>query len=144
MKKILFFNISLILFSFGLEKIIINKNKNGMKVVDIKYNIINYLKNGREIADYYEKIYALNPQNCQIRETNIGYRSCYTSLHYKNEDYYFCARIEEETATNKNKIDDYIEDIKIIFQDLKEIKIDCYNEKINYIKYFYLLMLFLL
>ncbi len=95
MKKILFFNISLILFSFGLEKITINKNKNGMKVVDIKYNIVNYLKNGREIEDYYEKIYALNLQNCQIRETNSGYRSCYASLHYENEDYYFCARIEE-------------------------------------------------
>ena len=146
MKKILFINIVLLLFSFALEGITILKNNK--KVVDIDYHILYYLKNERQIPDYYETIYATNPQNCKIRPTNSGYRSCYMSLKYDGEYYNFCGRVKEELfKEKKNFLNKFVDDLQ--YKDLikhrkKELKIDCYNEKLIYIRYFLLLLIILI
>ena len=148
MKKILFINIILLLFSFAVEGVTIFNNNN-KKVVDIDYDILYYLKNGRQIKDYYEKKYAINPQNCKQRAIDSKYRSCYMSLKYKDEYYYFCGRVKEELF-KKKKTKDFFDDFKkdLQYKDLikneKQLKIDCYNEKLIYIRYLLLLLIILI
>ena len=147
MKKILFINIILLLFSFAVEGVTIFSNNN-KKVVDIDYDILYYLKNGRQIRDYYEKIYAINPQNCKQRAIDSKYRSCYMSLKYKNEYYNFCGRVKDELYKNgtKNFTGDFIKALqyKDLIKDVKQLKIDCYNEKLIYIRYLLLLLIILI
>ena len=147
MKKILFINIVLLLFTFALEGVTIVKNNN-KKVVDIDYHILYYLKNGLKIKDYYEKIYATNPQNCKIRSVDSGYRSCYMSLKYGDEYYNFCGRVNKNFFGNKKSILKQIEDelqYKDLIKDIdKHLKIDCHNEKLIYIRYFLLLLIILI
>ena len=147
MKKILFINIILLLFSFAVEGVTIFNNNN-KKVVDIDYDILYFLKNGRQIKDYYEKIYAINPQNCKQRAIDSKYKSCYMSLKYKDEYYNFCGRVKkklDETKT-KNFTGDFIKALqyKDLIKDVKQLKIDCYNEKLIYIRYLLLLLIILI
>ena len=148
MKKILFYNITLILFSLVLEEVIIINNNNNKKIVDVDKDILSFLKDGKQIENYYEKIYAFNPQNCKQRN-NIpqGYHSCYMSLKYGDNYYYFCGRIKDDIYNKTKDLDkNFIE--KLQYKDQikkrKDLKIDCYNEKIVYIKYFLLLLIILI
>ena len=148
MIKILFINIVLLLFSFALESVAIVKNNNKI-VVDIDYHILYYLKNELKINDYYEKIFATNPQNCKIRTTDKEYRSCYMALKYKGEYYNFCGRVKDDFFKNKKKtfLKDFVNGLQ--YKDLikdrnRQLKIDCYNEKLIYIRYFLLLLIILI
>ena len=147
MKKILFINIVLLLFTFALEGVTI-VNNNNKKVVDIDYHILYYLKNGLKIKDYYEKIYATNPQNCKIRTAGSGYRSCYMSLKYGDEYYNFCGRVNKDFfGDGKSILKQFLEGLQ--YKDLikerdKQLKIDCHNEKLIYIRYFLLLLIILI
>ena len=147
MNKILFINIVLLLFSFALESVAIVKNNNKI-VVDINYHILYYLKNELKINDYYEKIYATNPQNCKIRTIDKGFRSCYMTLKYKGEYYNFCGRVKEKLFENKKTfLKEFENDLqyKDLINDInKQLKIDCYNEKLIYIRYFLLLLIILI
>ena len=147
MNKILFINIVLLLFSFALESVAIVNNNNKI-VVDIDYHILYYLKNELKIKDYYEKIFATNPQNCKIRTTDKEYRSCYMTLKYKGEYYNFCGRVKKDFFGNKKTfLKEFVNDLQ--YKDLikdrnKQLKIDCYNEKLIYIRYFLLLLIILI
>ena len=146
MKKILFINIVLLLFTFALEGVTI-VNNNNKKVVDIDYHILYYLKNGLKIKDYYEKIYATNPQNCKIRTVDSGYISCYMSLKYGEEYYNFCGRVDEDffgDGSILNKFVDGLQYKELIKDRKKQLKIDCHNEKLIYIRYFLLLLIILI
>ena len=133
-QKIIFF-ICLIFFSFTKENEIVINNPNSKIVVKDIYNqILANLTNNKTISGYYEQIYAFNPESCKRRETYLGYENyenCYMSLKYNDKWYYFCGTFNE-TEIKEKGFDVFIDEVKNYTESIKELKIDCFSQKLYY------------
>ena len=124
--------ICLTFFFFTEEKIKIISNSNLKRVVNIDNDILPFLISNLTIKDYYEKIYAFNPESCKRRETYPGYESCYMSLKYEDEWYYFCGRVDEEERKQKGFYDLFKSKLRNYNETINELKIDCISQNLNY------------
>ena len=140
-QKILYF-ICFIFFSFTKEKHIVIKNKNSKRVVEIDNDILPYLISNLTIKDYYEEIYAFNPESCKRRDVYPGFESCYMRLKHEEDWYYFCGRVNEEEIKQKNFYDLFISKLKNYNESIHELKIDCFSQKKNFIKIYWIILLF--
>ena len=131
MRIIILYYICFTLFYFTEEKIKI-RNSNTKRVVEIDNDILPYLISNITIQDYYENIYAFNPESCKRRETYPGYESCYMSLKHKDEWYYFCGRVNEEERKQKDFYDLFISKLRNYNESINKLKIDCISQKLNY------------
>ena len=137
--------IFLSLFSLTIQEIYIEKGKG--KCADINDDILYYLRTYERLPDtYYNEYYGYNAENCKLRYASEPYRCCYMNIYSKQKKawYNFCGKVDKNIKgndflnkfvengiypTNKNYLN-----IKGDKELKKYIKIDCFSEKINFIK----------
>ncbi len=172
-KLILFFFIFVYLCSFTNENIKIEPKERDLPTFSIKDCIINIKSiiegtyntdDDNSIHSIYE-IYGFNAQNCQLRKKD----SCYVSIDYEDNWYYFCGTIEENIKSKINELvesgnQEFVEAYKNVvmeeafetigyFDDelnkknkkLKNVlKIDCFSKTLRYFSLFTFIYLVLL
>ena len=153
------------LFSFTNEKIEFKPDTSGTERIDTFIKNIKTIRQGTP-PTYPGQIYGFNAQNCKKRND----QSCYVSLYYKNDWYYFCGKIENDngdlyarvnnTVDNNNQdfVQAYIteitnddDDVKKFFDNdigmdkiNKKFKIDCFSQKLRFLPLFTLIYSILL
>ena len=158
MKSLLLLLIFISFYSFT-QTIIIEDKKNG-KCANIN-NIYSYIRSRGDIFSLYKDYYGYNAQNCRLRDDD-HYQCCYMSVR-KNKTtkwHNFCGKVNmAKYAKNENKedkkksfVNKFIDDI--IYETYKNalnfevnednVKIDCFDKKINIAKSFCFAILFLL
>ena len=147
MKKLNLFFIFFTLFFFSDENITYFRDTNPCS--DIQTSIT-YLKDNGYIPEsiYYDG-YGINADNCARHETSDDdLTCCYMSYSYSKQWYHLCGVVN---LTKYEKKDDFItkfkelelsDDIQNFIKEKNiEIQIDCFSTKINFLKYYGLLIL---